>query len=97
MSGLTFVAIKVGTDGHCSLAHRLAEEGRQPSGAVVWLVTHVPDCLTPAEVLEVFAVTAIWKPRGPYRVGFRELGPGRLLRHPIDDDPEAWAEPENGR
>ena len=80
MDGRHFVAIKVGTDGRCTLAHRLAEEGPQPSGCVVWIVTHVPDCLTPAEVLELFAACVIWRPGEPYRVGFAELAPGRLVR-----------------
>ena len=84
--------IKVGRDGRCSLAHPLAEPGEQPGGAVIWAVEGVPPEVTPAEVLEVFAVTAGWR-RG-YRVRFDELGPSRVVRHPIEDDPEAWSEPD---
>ena len=90
--GRHFVAIKVGTGGHCTLAHRLVEEGPQPSGCVVWLVADCPLVVTPAEVLEVFAATAIWRP-GCYRVRFAELAPGRLVRHPIEADPLAITEP----
>ena len=78
--GRHFVAIKVGTDGHCTLAHRLAEEGPQPSGCVVWLVTDCPPEVTAREVLEVFAAAVIWRPGEPYRVRFDELAPGRLVR-----------------
>ena len=78
--GRHFVAIKVGTDGHCSLAHRLAEEGPQPSGCVVWLVTDCPLVATPREVLEVFGSCVIWRPAGPYIVRYGELRPGGLIR-----------------
>lgn len=74
----TFVAIKVNPDGQCALAHRLAETGPTPSGAVVWLVTDVPDVVTALEVLELFAATVGWR-RG-WRVRFAEIGPGRLVR-----------------
>ena len=71
--------IKIDREGHCSLAHPMAEAGTTPSGAVIWLVTHVPEVVTAGEVLELFAVTAIWRP-GCYRVRFAELRPGGLVR-----------------
>lgn len=73
------VPIKVGATGHCRLAHPMAEPGPTPSGAVIWAVDDVPPVVTAAEVLEVFAATAIWRP-GCYRVAFGELANERLLR-----------------
>ena len=71
--------IKIARDGHCSLAHPMAEPGPTSSGAIIFAVDDVPDVVTSREVVELFAGTVIWT-AGVYRVRFAELGPGRLVR-----------------
>ena len=74
------VPIKVNPEGRCSLAHPMAEPGEQLSGAIIWHVLEVPPEVTAREALELFAACVIWRPGEPYRVGFAELAPGRLVR-----------------
>ena len=70
--------IKIDREGHCSLAHPMAEAGTTPSGAIIWPVVDCPEVVTPVDVLRLFEGCVLWT-AGRYRLRFDELAPGRLV------------------